>query len=120
MYVANADSDNVSVIDTKTKTDTDQPNFTPYTAVIPTQSLDEKNPVDAPLAALSATFDFSKEDLAPTEQLNDIIWKSVNGADSESPAPKTNFRTVRVGWALPTNAKIGPISQWWAMPTLQK
>ena len=24
-----------------------------------------------------------------------------------------------VGWALPTNAKIGP-GQWWAMPTLQK
>ena len=23
-------------------------------------------------------------------------------------------------WALPTNVKIGPIGQWWAMPTLQK
>ncbi len=23
-------------------------------------------------------------------------------------------------WALPTNAKIGPLGQWWAMPTLQK
>ena len=23
-------------------------------------------------------------------------------------------------WALPTNAKMDPISQWWAMPTLQK
>jgi hypothetical protein len=32
--------------------------------------------------------DFSKEDHAPSELLNQAIWKSVKGADSHMPAPQ--------------------------------
>ena len=70
----------------------DKPDFTPYTAIDPIQSLDEKNPVDAPLAAKAESIDFSQEDRAPEQLLNQMIWKSVKGKDSKMPAPKTSFR----------------------------
>ncbi|MBO0726258.1 MAG: hypothetical protein J2P52_11710, partial [Blastocatellia bacterium] len=49
--------------------------------------LAEKNPANAPGAQRSAQLDFSKEDAAPDIELNEIIWKSVRGADSAMPAP---------------------------------
>jgi hypothetical protein len=49
--------------------------------------LAEKNPGNAPGAQRSAQLDFSKEDAAPDIELNEIIWKSVRGADSPMPAP---------------------------------
>lgn len=70
---------------------TNQPNFTPYTAITPTQPLDEKNPVNAPLAAVAAISDFSKEDRVPDDLLTAMVWKSVKGADSEVPTSKTSF-----------------------------
>jgi YVTN family beta-propeller protein len=47
----------------------------------------EKNPENAPGAARSMEMDFSKEDAAPDIEFNEIIWKSVRGADSQMPAP---------------------------------
>ncbi|MEW6207657.1 MAG: alkaline phosphatase family protein, partial [Acidobacteriota bacterium] len=47
----------------------------------------EKNPDNAPGAARSMEMDFSKEDAAPDIELNEIIWKSVRGKDSQMPAP---------------------------------
>lgn len=70
---------------------TDKPDFSAYTAIVPTQPLDEKNPVDAPLAAQAATVDFSQEDRVPDQLLTEMVWKSVKGADSEVPAIKTSF-----------------------------
>jgi hypothetical protein len=55
----------------------------------------EMNPDGAPLQALAGTWDFTKEDAAPDLALNEAIWKSVRGADSEMPAP-VNAAFVRV------------------------
>jgi len=49
--------------------------------------LNERNQPDAPGASRSAEFDFSKEDTLPDIEFNEIIWKSVRGADSIMPAP---------------------------------
>ena len=71
---------------------TDQPNFTPYNYVVPTQPLDELNPVNAPLAAVAATSDFSVEDRVPDALLTAMVWQSVKGEDSEVPTSQTRFR----------------------------
>ncbi len=49
--------------------------------------LSERNPDNAPGAQRSASWDFSKEDTLPDIEFNEIIWKSVRGADSQMPAP---------------------------------
>ncbi len=49
--------------------------------------LNEKNGPNAPDAQRSAQFDFSKEDTLPDIEFNQIIWKSVKGANSVMPAP---------------------------------
>ncbi|MEU0969192.1 glutaminyl-peptide cyclotransferase [Streptomyces sp. NPDC005917] len=67
---------------------TEKPNHTPYTAITPTQSLDEQNAATAPMAAQSAKMNFSGADLAPEQELNKAIWESVKGAGSNMPAPK--------------------------------
>jgi len=36
--------------------------------------------------------DFSVEDRAPEQVLNEAIWRSVRGADSSMPPPRTAFR----------------------------
>jgi len=67
---------------------TDHPNNRPYDAIKPNQSLTEPNPANAPLASQSAHMDFSREDQAPEQLLNQAIWQSVKGANSTMPAPK--------------------------------
>jgi Phosphoesterase family len=49
--------------------------------------LTERNAENAPGARQSASWDFSKEDSLPDIEFNEIIWKSVRGADSRMPAP---------------------------------
>lgn len=71
---------------------TNTANLEPFEALPARVPLDEKNPEMAPGARRSAALDFSKEDSAPDIELNEIIWKSVKGADSEMPAP------VRAAW----------------------
>jgi YVTN family beta-propeller protein len=70
----------------------DTPNPTAYATITPTQPLDEMNQADAPMSAESQEMDFSAEDLAPTDLLNAAIWKSVRGASSEMPEPRTTYR----------------------------
>jgi YVTN family beta-propeller protein len=65
-----------------------KPNLRPFTAITPAQSLEELNTASAPMAAQSAKMDFSNVDLAPEQQLNEAIWQSVRGADSQMPAPR--------------------------------
>ncbi len=66
----------------------------PYQHVPAQVDLNEVNKPDAYGAKLSATFDFSKEDAADDLLLNEVIWRSVRGADSPMPAP------VRAGFVF--------------------
>ena len=65
----------------------DKSDLTPYKHVKPDYDLDEKNTVRAWGARQSEEMDFSDVDRAPMFALNEIIWKSVRGADSEMPLP---------------------------------
>jgi len=49
--------------------------------------LNEINAANAPGAQKSASWDFSKEDTLPDIEFNEVIWKSVKGANSPMPAP---------------------------------
>src|SRR5262249_13435701 len=66
---------------------TDTPNFSPYKAAKPQQPLDEMNTPLSPMASESSRMDFSREDRAPQQLLNEAIWKSVKGANNRMPAP---------------------------------
>ena len=66
---------------------TDKPDYTPYQALPATWSLEERNPRNAPMQRESAALNLEKEDAAPDILFNEIIWKSIHGADSEMPAP---------------------------------
>jgi YVTN family beta-propeller protein len=56
--------------------------------------LNEKNNPGAYGAKESAKMDFSDVDRAPVRRLNEIIWKSVRGADSPMPAPVHRYRAL--------------------------
>ncbi|MGE0882341.1 MAG: bifunctional YncE family protein/alkaline phosphatase family protein [Blastocatellales bacterium] len=66
---------------------TDKPNLKPFKNLPARIDLTEKNPQNAPGARRSAQLDFSKEDAAPDIEFNEIIWKSIRGANSQMPAP---------------------------------
>lgn len=68
----------------------DTPDFTPYKALANTYPLDEFNKRDSYGAELSEKMNFAEIDAAPEELLNEIIWKSIKGVDSEMPRPHTN------------------------------
>lgn len=61
--------------------------LTPFKHLPARVDLNEKNGPNAPEAQRSGEFDFSKEDTLPDIEFNEIIWKSVKGADSVMPAP---------------------------------
>jgi YVTN family beta-propeller protein len=71
---------------------TDTPNADPYTAIVPAQPLDELNTAASPMSAQSQAMDFSVEDRAPEQALNEAIWKSVRGDASSMPPARTAFR----------------------------
>ena len=50
-------------------------------------SIDERNPPHAAGSEASARMDFSRPDLAPERELNEILWKSVKGESSPMPPP---------------------------------
>lgn len=64
----------------------DTPNLRPYTAIVPRIPLTEVNGPDAPMAKESAALNFSEADKIPMGLMNEIVWKSVRGADSKLPA----------------------------------
>lgn len=68
---------------------------TPYAHVIPAVDLNEKNLKTAWGAKLSEKFDLTKEDAADDLLLNEVIWRSVRGADSKMPPP------VRAAFVFP-------------------
>ena len=65
----------------------DNPNYNTYTKLIPSVPLDEMNTVASYGVEESIAMDFSQEDATPEILLNQIIWKSIRGHDSEMPAP---------------------------------
>ena len=72
---------------------TDTPNFTPYSLIVPTQDISEKNPVDAPLGVDAKSIDWTQADQNEAIE-NLMIWQSVKGADSVMPEPTTRFREI--------------------------
>ena len=69
---------------------TDKADLTPYTCLRPTVPLDEINSPMAYGASESLAMNFSVEDATPEIRLNEIIWKSIRGVDSEMPRPINN------------------------------
>jgi sugar lactone lactonase YvrE len=63
------------------------PEAAPYRALENRVPIDERNLPTAPGAALSETFDLSKEDAADDFLLNEVVWRSVKGPDARMPAP---------------------------------
>jgi YVTN family beta-propeller protein len=75
---------------------TNHPDFTPYTAVKPTQNFDEKNPAPNPLGSATEmaqlqTGLFTTEDLTNAQVLNQQIWESIKG-NIPMPDPVIGFR----------------------------
>jgi len=73
----------------------EQPDFTPYTAVEPDQSIYELNPSATALrgpareAALqSARMNFREYDAAPSDALNRILWHTAKGWDTPYPVAR--------------------------------
>ncbi len=50
-------------------------------------NLNDRNSRVDKWSALSESFNFAKEDQAPDNKFNEVIWKAVKGPDSECPAP---------------------------------
>jgi len=61
--------------------------LTPYQALPARVDLNAKNPANAYGAAASVAMNFDEVDMAPEQELNEILWKSIKGADSPMPAP---------------------------------
>lgn len=72
----------------------DKPDLAPYTLIKPTYDVNEKNLGTACGSKESAGMDFSAVDRAPMFALNEIVWKSVRGAQSEMPVPIHRFQTA--------------------------
>lgn len=75
---------------------TSRADLTPFKHLPANVDLEETNGKLAWGSRLSAKFDFSREDAADDLQLNEVIWRSVKGADSPMPAP------VRAGFVFAT------------------
>jgi YVTN family beta-propeller protein len=65
-----------------------QPDTRPYAVLAARYPLDERNEPGAPGAAESAAMDFRGPDRAPDLLLNEVIWKSVKGAQAVMPPPR--------------------------------
>ncbi len=68
------------------------PKVTPFNVIAPAVDVN-KNTKDSG-ADESDKMDFSDVDHAPMHALNDIIWKSIKGADSTMPPPVHRFRPL--------------------------
>jgi YVTN family beta-propeller protein len=68
----------------------EEPDFTPYSCRPSSWPLDERNSKDAYGARKCMTMDFEHIDATPMVLHNEIVWKSIKGADSEMPQPVSN------------------------------
>lgn len=67
---------------------TSNPDFKPYQVLPANVDLNERNQKTAWGADLSAKMDFAKEDAADDLLLNEVIWRSIRGANSPMPSPR--------------------------------
>ena len=67
---------------------TGTPDYTPYRNLDAQWPLNERNSKTAWGAERSKRFDLSREDAADDLLLNEVIWKSIKGADSPMPMPR--------------------------------
>jgi hypothetical protein len=67
---------------------TGTPNLSQFSKSMPRVPLDERNLPSSFGAITSAAMDFSIEDRAPEQLLNEIIWRSVKGASASMPPPR--------------------------------
>jgi len=65
----------------------------PYEAEKPRVPLDDRNPLHSATAQRSARLDFSQEDRADADELNDILWLAIRGV--HAPPPATSFFSAR-------------------------
>ncbi len=77
---------------------TETPDFTPYTAVLPEQSLTERNPPARQLkgqarrdALASARMRWEVPDAVPSRRLNEIVWRNTMGLDRPLPKVKSTL-----------------------------
>jgi hypothetical protein len=68
-----------------------EPDLTPFKLLPPQVDVNARNSRRAVGAKVSMAMDFSDYDLTPMFELNEVIWKSVRGADSEMPLPISRF-----------------------------
>jgi YVTN family beta-propeller protein len=62
------------------------PDLSPYEVQKPRVSLEDRNPAHTAAAARSARLDFSEEDRADEDELNDILWTALKGTHPPPPA----------------------------------
>lgn len=65
----------------------EKPDLSPYTAMVPAQRLDERNPVEGRDAEESAELDLAFEDSGQDDFFNEILWRMLKGADVPYPGP---------------------------------
>jgi YVTN family beta-propeller protein len=65
---------------------TSVPDLTPFTHVPAQVNLDDINRKNSKMAKLSATMDFSQEDVVPDDLFNEVLWVGIKGV--EPPAPR--------------------------------
>ncbi|MEA3364038.1 MAG: glutaminyl-peptide cyclotransferase [Candidatus Hydrogenedentes bacterium] len=75
---------------------TDTPDLTPYNHIEPKIDIQELNTKTAWGAEESMKMDFSDYDRTPMFPLNEIVWKSVKGPDSEMPVPVHRFNIASI------------------------
>jgi hypothetical protein len=80
-----------------------KPDLTPYKHVVPAVDREEKNRKDAPGAALSATFDMSKEDMADDLLFNEVIWHAVKGPNALQKKNNSGERIAALQTKLPAH-----------------
>jgi len=70
---------------------TGTPNVGTFRHVDPTVSLTERNLPSSFGSAQSLAMDFTIEDRAPEALLNEILWRSIRGANAPVPPPRRSF-----------------------------
>lgn len=71
-----------------------KPVVTPFSVIKPMIDVNVKNTKDSYGAEASNKMDLSEPDRAPMHALNEIVWKSIKGADSPMPPPVHRFRPL--------------------------
>ena len=75
------------------------PDVTPYTAIMPTQSITALNTAATASAALSAALPWDQLDAVPQRVSDQLIWKAVHGEDATPPPPGPNASRTESGRA---------------------